>query len=135
MEYRCCLLDTPGLVVHYCSTQQCLFNEWRGLHTPVTVRESAAFIISCLKAHPCTRILSDHTALRGDWLEAAPWVGGPLFGRLARLGIRYFAWVPAADNPADCAAMLAACAEARWPVVHFFPAVPEAQAWLQQQSA
>jgi hypothetical protein len=93
MEELCCLVDLPGLRVSRDEVNGWLYNQWLGAHDEASVKYHAASICACLTARPCTKILSDHSGLLGNWQGASPWVGREFFDRLAQQGILYFAWV------------------------------------------
>jgi hypothetical protein len=93
MEELRCLVDLPGLRVSRDEANGWLYNQWLGEHDEASVKYYAASICACLTARPCTKILSDHSGLVGNWQGASPWVGREYFDRLAQQGILYFAWV------------------------------------------
>jgi hypothetical protein len=130
MEQLRCLLDTPGLRVSYDTVNQWLYNQWRGSHTEATIKEGAAGIYACLAHQPCAKILSDHSEVIGNWQGAAPWVGRQYFDRLARRGIRHFAWVYA-PGYYDRVAMERSRFFSTHPVVAIFNDVASAYDWLR----
>ena len=97
------------------------------------MREHALFIQSCLRAHTCRRILSDHSGLRSSWEIIAPWVAHQLSEYYAPLGVQAFAWVPATALHSR-AAMELVCRLANCPAIALFSDIDQASSWLQHFS-
>jgi len=129
MEEMCCLFDSPGLRVSYDAANGWLYNQWIGEHTSATIKEGAEAVYACLSRQPCTKILSDHGLLLGNWQEATAWVGQQNFARLAAQGVTHFAWV---HSPlyADRAAMEHTLFFAKMPRVVIFGDMLSAYDWL-----
>lgn len=131
MSYLYCLLDTDGLTVHYDMATQCLYNTWKGTHSETSIQENTGLIASCLRAHPCCRVLSDHQQLCGAW-TGDPALVATTLKRMARLGVQRFAWVPSACHSLDRAAMEAARHSTTPLCVGIFASIHDAAAWLCQ---
>lgn len=129
MEQLRGLLDTPGLRVSYDTVNKWLYNQWRGRHNEASIRDGAACVYACLARLPCTKVLSDHSEVVGDWQGAAPWVGQQYLDRLAARGIRHFAWVHA-PSYYDRVAMERSRFFSKRPVVAIFHDVAAAYDWL-----
>lgn len=129
METLHYLVVTPSLCVAYDSTNKWLYNQWLGPHTPESVRWAAETIFCCLAAHPCTKMLSDHSQLQGNWQRAIPTIVQQNFERLAQQGIRYLAWVYSCEY-ADRLAMEHLLPQLSQPVVNIFDEVAAACDWL-----
>ena len=130
MDELCCLVDAPGLRISYDPLNEWLYTQWRGRHDIASVKHYAQEIYACLMAQPCTKILSDHSELLGNWEGAAAWMNQQHFERMARQGIAYLAWVYAHDNR-DRIAMDRSCFQLAQPVVAIFDDVAAAYAWLR----
>ena len=130
MEEMCCLFDSPGLRISYDAANGWLYNQWLGEHNGATVKEGAEAMFACLSRQPCTKILSDHSLLLGNWQEAAAWMGQQNFVRVAAQGITHVAWV---HSPiyADRAAMERALFFTKMPWVVIFGDMLSAYNWLQ----
>lgn len=130
MEELYCLVDLPGLRVSCDEANGWLYNQWLGEHDEASVRHHAASICASLTARPCTKILSDHSGLVGNWQSAAAWIGREYFDWLAQQGILYFAWV---YNPGyyDQVAMDKALYYTTRPVVAVFGDLASAYDWLR----
>ena len=129
MEELHCLVVTPALLVSYDTTNQWLYNQWLGLHDKESVRLSAEAIFCCLATHPCTKMLSDHSLLQGDWKPAIASVVQQNFERLAGGGVIYVAWVCSLEY-ADRVAMEQLVRQLSRPVVNLFDDVASACEWL-----
>jgi hypothetical protein len=125
------LLDSPGLHVSYDVANSWLYNEWKGMHDAASIKLHVEGVFMGLAQQPCTKILSDHSDLLGYWEGAAPWVGPHYFDRLARQGIRYFAWVYA-PGTFDRVAMERSCYHLNRPVVAIFNDLASAYDWLRR---
>jgi hypothetical protein len=130
MEELHCLVDLPGLRVSCDEANGWLYNQWLGEHDEASVKHYAANICACLAAWPCTKILSDHSGLVGNWQGASPWVGRDYFDRLAQQGILYFAWVYNLGYY-DRVAMEKTLFYTTRPVVAIFGDVASAYDWLR----
>ncbi|RZK26437.1 MAG: hypothetical protein EOO63_14680, partial [Hymenobacter sp.] len=71
----------------YDTVNKWLYNQWLGLHDGESVRSAAEHIFTCLATHPCTKMLSDHSLLHGNWQPAIPSVVQQNFERLATHGV------------------------------------------------
>lgn len=130
MEELGCLVDLPGLRVSCDEANGWLYNQWLGQHDEASVRQHAARIAACLRTRPCTKILSDHSSLLGNWERASPWIGREFFDRLAQQGILYFAWVYNLDYH-DRMAMEKTLVYTTRPTVATFGDVAAAYDWLR----
>jgi hypothetical protein len=130
MEELRCLVDLPGLRVSCDEANGWLYNQWLGEHDEASVKHHAAGICACLRARPCTKILSDHSGLVGNWQGASPWVGRDYFDWLAQQGILYFAWVYN-QGYYDRVAMEKTLFYTTRPIVAIFGDVASAYEWLR----
>jgi hypothetical protein len=131
MEHLRCLLDCPGLRVSSDAGNRWLYLEWRGVHDAASVQQHAALICACHRAWPCSKILSDHSALVGSWQHSGPWIGGPYLTNLAAKGVAYFAWVYSVGYQ-DRASMEQARYYATAPAIALFGDLASACQWLQR---
>jgi hypothetical protein len=131
MEALHCLQDTIGLRVSYDSANAWLYNQWRGPHDEGSIKIGAHLIYDCLTQVPCSKILSDHSEVIGNWQGAAPWVGRHYFDNLAERGVTHFAWVYA-PGYYDRVAMERSCFFLTRPVVAIFHDLAAAYYWLQR---
>jgi len=134
MEELRCLFDSPGLRITYDARNEWLYNQWRGQHDEASVQAGGLQVYACLAQQPCTKVLSDHSELHGDWLQGDVRLSRYYFNRLAALGVVRFAWVYGPDYR-DRAAMERACCLLTRPVVAIFDEVASAYEWLQQRPA
>ncbi|MGI4738101.1 MAG: hypothetical protein ACRYG7_23275 [Janthinobacterium lividum] len=134
-----CLLNTPSLRVSYDPVNAWLYNQWLGEHTAISVLACADLILECLRAQPCTKILSDHSELRGDWQAAAPLIGSRGLAQLAEQGVTCFAWIysPFHTNRAAMERALHYKREPnkKEPAIAIFDDLAEAYEWLQRAPA
>ena len=133
MEEPRCLYDSPGLRVSLDEANGWLYNQWLGVHNEESIKEAAAAIWACLHAHPCAKVLSDHSGLISDWQGVAPWIGQDYLDHLAAQGVRYFAWVYS-QHYHDRTAMEQALYLSKRPMVAIFDDVASAYEWLRNCS-
>jgi hypothetical protein len=131
MEELPYLFDSPGLRITYDATNKWLYNQWRGLHDEVSIQAGGLQVYACLAQYPCTKILSDHSELHGDWQQGNVEHSLRYFSRLAALGITQFAWVYGPDYR-DRAAMERSYYLLTEPVVAVFDDIASAYEWLRQ---
>ena len=127
-----CLLDTPLLTICHDTSNGWLYNQWKGSHTYDTVFICVEHILACLDATACTKMLSDHTQLTGDWEKAASRLGSESFGQVAVRGVSAVAWVYGPDYR-DLVAMRLTQHVAEKPTIAIFDDVATACIWLQQR--
>lgn len=128
-EFRC-LLNAPGLRVSYDAANGWLYTQWRGKHDEASTEAGAEAVRRCLHTQPCTKILSNHSQLRGKWQAAPPSAIKHALSHLAAQGIAYFAWVYSPCYT-DQAAMERAICYTTMPVVGIFQNLVDAYEWLQ----
>jgi hypothetical protein len=130
MDNLRCLLRIPGLCIWYDEANRWLYNQWEGAHDAASFERGANAIMTCLAAQPCTKILSDHSQVRGKWQSLSKWTNPAGFNSLAELGVVYFAWV---YSPflTDRATMEHLFLYMTRPMVAIFSDVASAYDWLQ----
>ncbi|RZJ95065.1 MAG: hypothetical protein EOO60_01500 [Hymenobacter sp.] len=131
METLQYLVVTPSLCVAYDTTNRWLYNQWLGMHDKESIRLGAEAIFACLAAHPCTKMLSDYSQLKGDWRPDVSAVVYRNFERLTEHGISYVAWVCSFEY-ADRMAMEQLLRELAQPTISLFDEVASAYDWLLQ---
>ena len=130
MEEPRCLFDTPGLRISYDAANGWLYSQWLGEHNAASVRQGAEAVCACLAAQPCTKLLSDHSLLLGNWEGMSPREGQQLFARMAARGVAYLAWVYSPVYTGR-SAMEHALLYATAPTVSIFDDLADACTWLQ----
>lgn len=125
------LLDTPALRVSYDVANAWLYSELLGVHNVESVIQCSESIFKCLAVQPCTKMLCDHSQLRGNWQGISTSRGGQYFDHLAALGVQYYAWVYA-PGYTDRLAMERSLFLTQRPMAALFDDVASAYDWLQR---
>ena len=126
------LLDTPTLLVRYCSQHQLLQAQWHGRFDAVSARQQCELMLAGLPpAWPVHRMINDSSEAFGEWWEASDWIGRVLAPALAARGVRAVAWINAMDWPSRDAVAAAVSQAQELPIRTFdFDQVDDALAWL-----
>jgi hypothetical protein len=85
--------ETTSVQVWYDTGLQWLYVRWRGSYVEQTAGEGWEFLLRCLHAHPCTKVLNDAREAADSWAGREQWVGRDLFPQLAQRGVRYVACI------------------------------------------
>ena len=93
MEELDFLVNTAGLSVAYDAENDWLYTRMCGWHDLASMQISAYQVYNCLQERPCTKMLSDHSELLGNWNGAVPYLRPWYFERLAAQGVTHLAWV------------------------------------------
>ena len=124
------LVEATGLRVSYDADNDWLYTQVMGWHDQASIQLSANQVYSCLEHQPCTKILSDHSELLGNWNGAVPYLRPWYFERLAAKGVQHFAWVYAGGYY-DRVTMERACYHLTRPSTAIFNDVASAYDWLR----
>jgi len=124
------LVNTAGLSVAYDAENDWLYTRMCGWHDLASMQISAYQVYNCLQERPCTKMLSDHSELLGNWNGAVPYLRPWYFERLAAQGVTHLAWVYA-KGYYDRVAMEHSCYHLTRPLVALFNDVASAYDWLR----
>ncbi|WP_019948918.1 STAS/SEC14 domain-containing protein [Hymenobacter aerophilus] len=126
------LLDTPTLLVSYCSRHQLLRAQWHGRFNAASARQQCEQMLHGLPtAWPVSRMINDSSDAYGEWLEAGDWIGRELAPALAARGVRAVAWINAMDWPSREAVAAAVSVAQVLPIKTFdFDESDAALAWV-----
>lgn len=87
------LLKEKSIVLEYDSENQWIQADWIGYQTVDSVKHGCEKILEFLIQYKCSKVLNDNTNVTGIWSGASAWVGGDWLPRMAKAGLRQFAWV------------------------------------------
>jgi hypothetical protein len=131
MKELSCLLDTPRLRAFYDEANGWLYNQWLDVSDEQSFREDATALSIRLPTLACTKVLSDHSSLVGNWQGAVPWATRAHFDCLAAQGITYFAWV-CNKSYHNRTTMEQALYDLERPIADIFRDVDSAYEWLRR---
>jgi hypothetical protein len=125
------LIVNENVSISYDDTNEWLYVDWQGEHTPETSYATCWLMVEALRMQPCSKILNDNSNITYTTAELPDW--GKLWLRdMEGAGLQYMAWVLPRNAPKLQTTDLST-RPFRKPLVVTFSDVATAFEWLHKQ--
>lgn len=91
------LYSSAGLDIAYNRLHQYMYCNWKGAHTPESLRAGTEVLLTLLKTQACDRVLMDNRGVKGAYGAASRWVKLGLLAALQTYGLARVSWLVSSD--------------------------------------